>query len=241
MKDKGKEAGTRMKIPTWSPRLVMSVVLTVALTLVAGLLQGRLRNRWGASPAMVAAGERLGDIPNRFGGPRGDRWQSRSSEVLDDDSLEQLECTGYLVRRYENKQTGELVSVFLVVGPAGPIAVHTPEICYLSRNYRSRDQRQCVTVPGAEGREDLFWALTFQSKGLQGRSIRMYYGWSTGGNWSAPPDARWAFSGRPFLYKIQLSTNLPSGTDEKTSDACRRFLQDFVPVAKDYLVGPPAH
>ena len=67
---------------------------------------------------------------------------------MDEDTVEMLECTGNIVRTYENQRTGEVVSVFVIVGPAGPIAVHTPEICYSSQNYKSRDTRQQVAIRG---------------------------------------------------------------------------------------------
>jgi hypothetical protein len=228
---------------------VLSLTAVVALTLIGGVLQGRIRNRWGPSEAMLAAAQKLNDVPHDFGGPDKKRWQLQSSKTMDQDTIEMLECTGYLVRTYVNRRTGETVSVFVIVGPAGPIAVHTPEICYSSRNYQSRETRQRVAItdgaPGGhplvgpgQGQEDQFWALSFKSKSVQENVLRVCYAWSTGNRWSAPNDARYAFAGWPYLYKIQVSSSLPAWGDLKTSDTCREFLKDFAPMIRQYLVEP---
>lgn len=157
---------------------------------------------------------------------------------MDKDTVEMLECTGSIVRTYRNPRTGDVVSLFVIVGPAGPIAVHTPEICYSSRNYKSRDARSQVAMAGEQGQDDQLWALSFKTKSVQEDLLRVYYAWSTGNRWSAPKDARFAFAGWPYLYKLQLSSKLPAGTDLKTHDTCREFLKDFLPVLRQYLTEP---
>ena len=223
------------KKQTW---FVLSLAAVVALTLVSGVIEGRIRNRWGPSEAMRTAAERLEKVPRSFGGPQNDRWQMQSAETMSEDTVEMLECAGYFVRTYANRQTGERVSVFIIVGPPGPIAVHTPEICYPSRAYKSRDNRQRVAIADIDGRDDNFWALTFKSNGADRNLSRVYYAWSTGGRWLAASDARFGFAGWPYLYKIQLSCNLPEGTDMNTGDTCREFLKDFVPATRRCLIEP---
>jgi len=219
---------------------ILSVAAALALTLASGVVQGHLRNRWGASEAMLAAAENLQKVPMQFGGPNKDRWIGKSEE-MDKDSLEMLECTGYIQRSYVN-QHGDKVDMFVIVGPAGPIAAHTPEVCFSTQDYKSPDARQPVPIPDDKA-ENRFWALTFEAKN-DPRLIRVYYAWSTGGPWSAPPgDARLAFLGFPYLYKIQLSSVVPAGAVLKDGDACQEFLKDFVPALKDkdkhYIVEPP--
>jgi hypothetical protein len=218
--------------------IVLGLAAVVALTLLGGALEGRIRNRWGPSDTMRAAAQRLEEVPRRFGGPQNDRWQLQSSEAMNEDTIEMLECTGYFVRTYANRRTGDVVSLFVTVGPAGPIAVHTPEICYSSSNYTSRDTRRQVAISDVQGHEDQFWALSFKSKRVQEDVLCVYYAWGAGNRWSAPDDARFAFAGWPYLYKIQVSATLPAGTDLKSSDTCREFLKDFLPVLRQYLIEP---
>src|SRR4029077_9524702 len=129
------------------------------------VLQGRIRNRWGPSESMQAAAQELRNVPNTFGGPQTDRWQLKATETTDklpDDVIETLECSGYINRCYENRRTGEKVDVFVVIGPAGPIAGHPPEICFSSQNYTGRDTRRQVSIPTAEEYDDELWALSFK-------------------------------------------------------------------------------
>jgi hypothetical protein len=213
--------------------LALSIVLLTGLTLVSGGMHGWMSHRWGLPPATRIAAEKLVEFPDRFGS-----WQLQSAEEMTEETANTLECAGYFVRAYANQDTGESVRVAVLLGPAGPIAVHTPEICYSSRAYAIREERQRVTIQNSDGSDEEFWALTFRSNDLDASLLRVCYAWSTGGPWSAPEDARFTFAGSPYLYKIQLASELAPGTDLQTSDPCERFLQDFVPVAKRYLVEP---
>ena len=156
---------------------------------------------------------------------------------MDPATVEILECTGNIVRTYENSRTGEEVSVFVIVGPTGPITVHTPEICFRSQDYPMRGPHQRVAISTA-GRDDHFWVTDFEPKDLSRDLLRVYYAWGTGDGWSAPDYERVAFAGSPYLYKIQASCRLPAGTNLKTHDTCRQFLEDFLPVLQPRLVEP---
>jgi hypothetical protein len=218
---------------------ILGLAIVASLTLASGVIQGSIRNRWGPSEAMRAAARELESVPNAFGGPQNNRWQKISteqSEKLSDDQIEILECTGYICRCYENQRTGEKVSVFVVIGPAGPIAVHTPEICYSSQNYSSHDEHQRVVIPTAQEHDDELWALSFKTKDTREDLLRVYYGWTTSGRWSATSNARYAFVGAPYLYKIQLASEMPAGSNLKTTDTCREFLKDFLPVLRKHLI-----
>ena len=64
----------------------------------------------------------------------------------------------------------------------------------------------------------------------------MYYGWSSGSHWEATDKGRFKFAFQPYLYKIQLAANLPTETDLKKEDACRAFLEEFLPVLRTHMV-----
>jgi hypothetical protein len=209
----------------------LMVILMTGMTLLSGVLQGRMSHRWGPPPDTVSAASKLKQLPYRFGD-----WRLLSSDDVGKVALDMLQCVGHVARRYENQKTGEVVSVMLLLGPTGPISVHTPEVCFSSRNYLSRGERQRVAIRGAAGSTNEFWALDYKTESLGGDSLRVYYGWSTGGRWSAPNDARFTFVGQPYLYKLQLSSLLPPPATPSTPDPCQKFLQDFVPVAEEYLL-----
>lgn len=213
--------------------LLLSIVFALALTIFSGVLQGTMRNRWGASQVTLRAAALLPEIPEQFGD-----WQMRSSDKLGETAEKMLECESYFVRTYQNKATGDLVSATLLLGPPGPIAVHTPEICFPSRNFTVLGKRQAAVIRNEEGGEDHFWTLAYKANNLQGDMLRVYYAWTAGTRWSAEGDPRFKYAGQPYLYKIQLSAPLPAGADLEADDPCRRFLDDFLPVARNYIVEP---
>jgi hypothetical protein len=209
---------------------ISGVILVVVLTVLSGVIQGRMSNRWGPPRAVLAAAEKLDDIPSQFGD-----WRLTSSDEIIQSTLKMLECTGYILRTYENQATGEAVRMSVLLGPSGPMSVHTPEICYSSRDYTVHEERHQVPIE-IDGSSESFWALTFQSNSLDADMLRVYYAWNAGDRWSAPEDPRFAFADRPFLYKIQLASQLPPGADLEAVDPCHKFLKDFVPLARSYLV-----
>jgi len=215
---------------------IFGVALIAALTIASGAIQGRISNRWGTPPDLLAAGKLLQEVPAQFG-----NWQLDSSDELSKNAAAMLECAGYIVRQYRNEQSGQTIDVAVLVGPSGPISVHTPEVCFPSRDSQPQGERRRVAIPTAEGRTDEFWALTFKAADLAATRRRVYYGWSTGSQWTAAEDPRFGFADRPYLYKIQLSGSLLPGMDEpvdEASDPCREFLKEFVPVVSRYLIEP---
>ncbi len=187
---------------------------------------------------MLEAARKLEGVPDSFGGTRNDRWRKKSTDELTPDTLAMLECTGHLSRTYENRRTGEIVHVFVIVGPAGPISAHTPELCMSAQNYTSRNQRERVAIAGKQEQDDQFWALSFKTKNVREDLLRVYYGWTASKCWTAPDDTRFGFVGLPYLYKLQVSSEMPAGTDLKTNDACREFLTDFLSVIRRHLLEP---
>jgi hypothetical protein len=162
----------------------------------------------------------------------------QSSDQLDKVSKNMLECDGYFARTYVHQGTGDTVSVTVLLGPAGTIAVHIPEICYGSKNYSSRSERRRVAIAGQTRVKDEFWMIDFRRDNLRGDTVRSYYAWSTGRGWMAPDEPRYAFAGQPYLYKVQLSGLTPTEGEHEMDSSCHRFLQDFVPIASKYLIDP---
>ena len=135
------------------------IVLVAALTTLSGVLQGRMHNRWGPSADVLSVANKLAEIPSQFGD-----WRLQSSEELGETAANMLECAGYIIRNYENQATGDVVSVTVLLGPPGPISVHTPEVCFGSRNYTSCSKRQRAAICRADGRDDEFCALDYTTK-----------------------------------------------------------------------------
>ncbi|MHB1035990.1 MAG: exosortase-associated EpsI family protein [Pirellulales bacterium] len=213
------------------PYLALAIVL--GLTVAAGVIQGRLSNRWGQPAELLAAAEKLAAVPKQFGG-----WELQSQEALSPEVRAELQCAGYLNRTYLNRTTGQSVNVAVLVGPPGPTSVHTPEICYSSREYEQTSDSKRFEIAGPAGRSDVFWGLSFRAHTVMGDVLRVGYAWSDGGPWQAPDQPRIRFGARPVLYKIQLAGRMPPGGDAQPADPCAAFLRDFVPVLDRFLLKP---
>src|SRR5262245_34586298 len=99
--------------------------LTVAILLAAsyGVAEALWSERWFPTKALSQAPEQFAPLPLTIG-----PWVGEDSE-LDERQARQGEIKASLVRRYVNTETGASVTVLLVAGRAGPICVHTPEVC----------------------------------------------------------------------------------------------------------------
>src|SRR5262245_34216385 len=107
---------------------------------------------------MVAAAKRLErPMPERIG-----HWVLSKRDELNSDVKETLHCAGYVWHNYEHVETGDRVSVFVVLGPHGPISVHTPEICYSSTNHQAQGERHVQRIDDAKGNKHQLWELNFK-------------------------------------------------------------------------------
>jgi hypothetical protein len=221
--------------------ILLGVVVAFGLTVLSGVLQGRMRNRWGPSPDTIRAADKLVETPQQFGDWKlvpTDKSSDKLSDKLSEEAERMLEPAGYFIRNYRNQATSDQVSVTVLLGPPGPISVHTPEVCFQSRNYSAVGARQDVAIHGADGQDDQLWVLSYRANDLRGNMLRVYYAWSTGRHWSASGDPRIKYAGQPYLYKIQLSSPLPPGTNLQTDDPCKKFLEDFLPVVRQCMIEP---
>lgn len=222
-----KPAGLKQYVPA------LGIAVVVGLTLLSGTIHGLMSDRWGPSRDLLEVGKKLQDFPTEFG-----NWRLVASEELTDHVIEMLECTGNILREYQNEETGETVKVTLLVGPTAPITLHTPEICFSSRDYQIAKEKERVSVESTDGSTGEFWALAFQPKDPSGNMLSVYYGWTTGDHWEALAGHRFKFVKSPYLYKVQLAGYLGPSVGQDASDPCREFLRDFMPVVKKYLVKP---
>ncbi len=225
---------------------ILAVALVVTLTIASGWIHGHLNSRWGPPQAMLDIAKKLESLPAHFpaedpqtspseNAPAVDsllgeaQWVMKSDDPLDPVAMKMLRCAGYVNRTYEHSITGAMIRMSIILGPSGEIAVHTPEVCFASRQYEEPGERQSVAIECEDGSQGEFWSNAFQPRDkTSGRPIRVFYAWSTGGPWMAAEGSGLRFSGRPYLYKIQLS-----GADE---EVCRSFLRDLIPVAKPHLI-----
>jgi Protein of unknown function (DUF3485) len=212
---------------------LVAVSLVVGLTLGGGYVDGLRANRWGVQVDFGPAAKSLRELPPQIGD-----WRLSSSQELDADVRRILQCAGHVNCTYANSK-GDAVNVAIVLGPSGPISVHTPEICYSSRDFDIAQEAATVQVRPEQSPDEAFWALTMKSKSPGGGLLRVYYAWSLGQEWQAPYQPRFAYGGQPLLYKIQLASLVASESLQSGRDPCLEFLKDLLPVLDKVLHRPP--
>jgi hypothetical protein len=216
-----------MKI--WLPALAL--LLLLAATLGAGSLHGRLTGRWGLnSNAALAAEQLLSGLPAEAG-----NWRLRHESELDPEVVKILQCPAHISRVYEHRQTRDVATVAVLLGPPGPIAVHTPEICYSSRDFQVTGERRKVTIRGAGG-EHSFWELPLKTTNVHAESLSVLYGWSTGSLWEAARYPRFGYGGFSHLYKLQVAVTSNPAAKAAAFDAGRDFMDSFVVQLQSRLV-----
>ncbi len=196
-------------------RVPLAIIL--GLTLFSGIVHGVLDGRWSRQSNLVEVGSLLENVPEQVG-----EWKLVEKQELDDGAAQLLRCYGSVVRVYENEKTGAKVNVAVMFGPRGPIAVHTPEVCYDSVGTKQAGptRRENIVV-GAE-RHGL-WSVQFIREPETDPSIDVWYAWSDGGNWKDGDYPRFWLTEN--LYKIQVAG--PAGEEPERPVA--DFLMAFLP------------
>lgn len=209
--------------PFAKARFLILLLSALTITVVTGFVYGRITQRWGPAPDLLAKARHFETFPDEIG-----VWQLLESHSLSAQVQETLSCAGYVNREYVNRSTGENIWLAITLGPAGPIAVHTPEICFSSRAFSIEEPRKPVTLSAPSGHEHSFWKVTFRSTDTSADIMRVYYAWSTDGKWEASESPRFEFGGRPALYKLQISASIPAAAANALQEPCKSFLTDLL-------------
>lgn len=204
----------------------LSVLGIAALLALDGYVYGVLTHRWGPAPDLERAAVRLDDVPMTFG-----EWQGEAARPLSAREAEQAGFTNYIRRSYKNRKNGAAVSVLLACGPAGPLCVHTPDICYRGSGYQAVggvDKRR-GHVDGASDTGAEMWAAKFSKPDTTSfTDLRVFWCWNCGRGWQAPQSPRVAFAGSSALYKLYVVQEV-TRDDELAERACTEFVGQLLP------------
>lgn len=192
----------------------------LGVTIATGVVCGRVAQRWGPVPDMLAAAEHIQSLPTNLG-----QWQLAEEIKMPAAIVDTLQCAGYVNRRYVDRETGDMVSVAIIVGPAGPVSVHTPEICYSSQAYSIEEPRAAAELVDLAGKKHTFWFSTFRSTDAIAENLRVYYGWTADGVWQATESPRFEFAGKRMLFKMQIAAQVSPVKADDDRETCQAFLE----------------
>ena len=209
-----------------------SYIAGFALIVAAGAVDGLWSDRWALSETLKERVAALDRVPMDVG-----EWEGRP-ETLDARVLARGEIAGHLMRRYRNRRTGTLVNALLVCGRPGPIAVHSPEICYAGTGYEPTGSRSSLLLhEGAAAAGDSFWVINFVKEGpALSEYLRILYAWSEGERWEASKNPRWQFADKPALYKLYIVRQPAKPNEPIDGDPAVEFARAFVPAIKKSLL-----
>jgi hypothetical protein len=137
------------------------------------------------------------------------------------------------MRRYTSGS--EAITVILMCGRAGHMAVHTPDICYRGAGYEMAGEpaKFRLAAPGAFE----FWSATFrQPAKAGGPDLEIYWTWRADDSWLAPTSPRLTFGGQPYLFKLYV---VREKAGEGTRDTVMAdFLAQLMPALEGALFSP---
>lgn len=194
-----------------------------AALLVGGVVHGLWTDRWSANAETVDGASRLAAVPMKIGDWQGENLENKSTPVVG--------VAGTLYRRYTNRD-GRAVSLFLVCGRPGPVAIHTPNDCYVAAGYEMLSQVRCACPAGEGQTEAQFWTAQFRKTQSSDQTyLRIFWSWCATGDWQAPDDPRFEFGRHkyPALYKMYVLREMGSADEPLESDPCQDLLKQMLP------------
>lgn len=210
----------------WFAALVGSIAL-----IICGIVHGFWTDRWAAPVEATAAAARLDTLPLELGEWRGEAIEVKSGEAG-------AGVAGCIKRRYVHGPTGTTVSIVLVCGRPGPVAIHTPEVCYGANGFLVGGKDAAAVN---EVGEKLWKADAMRTSASEETRLRLYWGWNGGSGWTASEDARRQFVRSPVLHKLYVVRELSSLSESNREEPCEEFLRVLLPALRTSLFGTELH
>ena len=175
-------------------RTIFIVLTALAVMTGSAVVHGIWTDRWRQSPERETASDKLQSVPLTVGD-----WEGQTLELGQREAA-RAGIDGYIMRNYKNRMSGIEVSVLVVCGRPGPVAAHTPEVCYGGAGYElTAEPTRCPL------QSDQFWTALFRKQDIAvPEHLRIVWAWNAGGVWQATSNPRLAFAGAPVLYKIYV-------------------------------------
>lgn len=213
----------------WAYGIIASLIV-----IISGLLHGNWTDRWARSGETDRAAELLADVPMTIG-----EWEGRELEKA---SQPGPGVVGALQRTYVHRRRNTAVVIALVNGRPGPVATHTPEVCYGASGYLVGERKAVgLDIPGVPAQ---FWTSdAVKTNKTDETRIRLYWAWTAGGaGWAASKDARDEFPRyqHPVLHKLYVlrDLNAPAASSPDKEEPCEAFLKELLPVLQQKLFTP---
>lgn len=195
--------------------------LAVVLVVLCGAVHGYWTGRW--------AGDRSAEVAGRFDQVALDLgdWQGRD---LDTPASLKAGMDGVLYRTYVQRTTGKAVTVYLVCGRPGPVAVHTPDACYAASGFEVTPLgRQALNGPSGATPARLEAVRVVKKRAAEQIRQHVFWSWNGTGAWQVPDNPRTTFYRCRRLYKLYLIRDLSRPGEGVDDDPCLDLMQHLRP------------
>jgi hypothetical protein len=210
-------------------RNLPSIVAVIAV-LVTGAVHGLWTGRW-AWAATSDAGARLADLSMSLGD-----WQGNDTPV---DPKLIGPVAGFLHRRYLNQRTGVAIVVSLVCGRPGPVAIHTPDVCYVASGFDPATTTiYSPPLTSIQPPPQFKTAQFVKTRSTDQIQVRVFWSWNAGGAWQVSDSPRFAFAPYRILYKLHLVRELSSPSEPLDGDPIIEFMQLLLPELQKSVLTP---
>lgn len=204
-----------------------------SLVVLAGIVHGLWNDRWRTASEVREAVARLVDVPRDLGDWRGTDLELSPEEVRAG------RIAGYCYRRYENPRNRDAVIVLLVCGRPGPIAVHTPDVCFEGAGFRRVGSPVPFTVAyGTADREADLWTIRMRREEAAFLTeLRVFWSWNGENSWQALEQPRVNFARHRSLYKLYVLHGRAGEDAGPEAGPCVPFMRLLLPELDRALFG----
>lgn len=229
-------SGTSSTLRRVMPGAVAAIILLMGSAFIRYRMEAAVADRITAtrfSPFPLA------DIPKTI-----DTWKGAEGE-LDPFIARKTGSTDYIMRRYTNSQTGAVVEVLMLYGPAAEMGYHKPDACYPGAGYTlvgGGDLRPVSFQEKNDRRSVSFKNLVFQrGEGSLADRQQVYYVWRYSDIYALELGQPSRFGRLPGMFKIQVSRGLaPTESADgraNKSNPCEDFLSRLMPIFESKIAG----
>ena len=209
--------------------------LSATLCLVAsGIVQGVQAARYEQEKSsLVSCPFPLKSIPKSFQG-----WNvvEGSQTVLDPLTTRLTGSTDHVMSTYKDEQTGVLLSVLILFGPAEPVMPHTPQVCYPSSGFQAVGPTVDKVIKLGPAEQASFRSSVFAKSG--GRNVlrnAVYHSFLLDGQWSPSIDGRKLPRKSPGIFKVQIQRRVMDGELRDSDEPIEDFIQKLLPVLETMI------
>lgn len=202
------------------------VIVSACFVLVgSGVVHGVWTDRWSERTDLADAAKLLERLPMTVGA-----WHGTTVDMERDPNSG---LAGMIARRYVNATTGKTVTLFLACGRAGPVCMHTPDVCYAGNGYEvEKATRFQMPSKGAQTPPE-FWTARFVKERASGKiHLRIFWSWHGADAWKVADNPRLSFAGEKVLHKLYLIREMVQPDEPLDGDACVEFMQEVLPVIR---------